>query len=81
MLSHLVLYIVRLIKLFPAENGISQTLSPNTIITGAPTSLFKDFALEFGTYVQAHDVPTITNNTTTRTSGAIALCPSNDHGG
>jgi len=81
MLSHLVLHIVKLLNLFPAENGLSSTLSPHTIISGSPTPTYKFFNLEFGAYVQAHENPSITNTTSTRTTGAIALCPSNDHGG
>jgi len=81
MLSHLVSHIVKLINMFPAQNGLSSTLSPHTIISGAPTPLYKDFNLEFGAYVQAHEAPTVTNTTSSRTTGAIALSPSNDHGG
>jgi len=81
MLRYLVLYVVRLLNIFPSKNGVSKALSPITIMTGAPPPSYHFFSLEYGTYVQVHDNPTITNTTGSRSTGAIALGPANDHGG
>jgi hypothetical protein len=37
---------------FPAKNGVSDTLSPLTIMTGRPTPDYNDMKIEFGTYAQ-----------------------------
>ena len=81
MLSHLVLNNVKLLIMFPVANGISNTLSPHIIMTRLPHPSFQAFSLRFGSYVQTHDFNNITNNITPHTTGAIALTPSNDHGG
>ena len=68
----------------PEEDGISTTMSPNTLITGIPGRTYDDIMkLNFGDYVQAYNVQGgKTNNTNARTVGAIALYPSgNQQGG
>ena len=39
----------------PSLNGISQTMSPLTILTGLPNPTYNSFKLEFGQYVQVHN--------------------------
>jgi hypothetical protein len=40
---------------FPAKNGISDTLSPLTIMTGRANPDYNDLKLEFGSYVQVFE--------------------------
>ena len=47
MLSHLILHSVNLLNMFPAKTGVSDTLSPHTIMTGLPQPIFKNFSLRF----------------------------------
>jgi hypothetical protein len=58
---------------FPAENGISDTLSPNTIVTGNGKPDYNRLGLEFGSYAQVYDGTS--NDQSSRTLGAIALNP------
>ena len=65
---------------FPAEDGISPTLSPRAIVIGTLIDYNKHCKLEFGTYVQVHEEHD--NSMATRTTGAIALRPTgNEQGG
>ncbi|KAI2514249.1 Reverse transcriptase (RNA-dependent DNA polymerase) [Fragilaria crotonensis] len=64
---------IRTIKDFPAHDGISDTLSPRSIIHGSHIDFNKHARLEFGAYVQAHEEHD--NIMATRTTGAIALRP------
>ena len=81
MLSHLVLHNVKLLNMFPAANGVNNTISPHIIMTRLPCPSFQTFSLRFGSYVQTHEIDNIINNITPRTTRAITLTPSNDHGG
>ena len=82
MLVYLVLYCIKILNMFPANDGVSKTLSPLTIMTGTPAPSYNDFPLEYGQYVQCHDdSPASSNTTQSRTTGAIAVCPSNDNSG
>jgi len=49
---------------FPAQNGISDTLSPLTILTGRPNPDYNDLKLEFGSYAQVF----LDNNPTNTTA-------------
>jgi hypothetical protein len=65
---------------FPANDGISDTLSPRAIIFGSHVDYAKHCQLEFGSYVQTHEEHD--NSMATRTKGAIALRPTgNAQGG
>jgi hypothetical protein len=67
---------------FLAQNGVSATLSPLTIMTGKPTPDYNDMKIEFGAYAQVFEENQITNTPITRTTGAIALTPTgNAQGG
>ena len=59
---------------FPAADGVSDTLSPRTIVTGRTIDYHRHCRLEFGEYVQSHESG---DNTVelARTTGAIALRP------
>ena len=54
--------------------GVSGTLSPRTIVTGMTLDYNKHYKLQFGEYVQTHE---ITNKLTKheRTVGALAIRP------
>jgi hypothetical protein len=58
---------------FPAKDGISTTISPKTIVTGAPAPDYNDMKLEFGTYVHVYEDHTIKNDMKARTTPAITL--------
>ena len=58
---------------FPAAGGVSDTLSPYTIMTGKPSLDYNLLRLEFGSYVQIFEENDPTNTTKSRNTGAIAL--------
>jgi hypothetical protein len=69
----------RSLNQFPAKNSASSTMSPLTILSGRPRTNFADLKLELGQYVQflfEDNDPSNTNKT--RTTGAIALNPSDN---
>jgi hypothetical protein len=67
---------------FPARNGVSDVLSPLTIMTGRPTPDYNDLKIEFGAYAQVFEDNDPTNTVKARTTGAIALTPAgNAQGG
>ena len=60
----------------PAINGVSQELSPQTLITGLPPPDYNEIVkLNFGDYVQTYEGET-KNTNKSRHIGAIALFPS-----
>ncbi|MEL6660657.1 MAG: hypothetical protein AAFR36_29600, partial [Bacteroidota bacterium] len=63
---------------FPREDGVSDTMSPLTIMTGRPNPDYNDLPLELGEYVQVHETNDPTNSMRARTLGAIALLPDDD---
>ena len=54
---------------------MSDTLSPDAIVTGARPPDFNNMRLEFGTYVQVFEDNTPSNTPKARSLGAIALNP------
>ena len=81
MVRSLVMNVCRLLNSFPSDSGVSDAISPLSIVCGMPPPSFQDFDLAFGMYAQVNDNNAITNTSTRRTTGAIALRPYNDHGG
>lgn len=77
MLDHVTLCL----NMFPAPNGVSDTISPLSLVTGAPRSDFARLTLEFGAYVQLFDDFDPTNTLRSRTFGAIALLPTGNEQG
>jgi hypothetical protein len=55
MVAELVYYSVFWLNSFPAQDGISNTLSPRAIVIGSHVDFTKHCKLEFGAYVQAHE--------------------------
>jgi hypothetical protein len=58
---------------FPHPNGISDNVSPRTIITGQTVDFHRHCKYEFGEYVQTHEQHD--NSMAPRTIGALALHP------
>jgi hypothetical protein len=51
-IKEMVFAAVKLLNQFPADGGISDTMSPYTIMTGRPSLDFNTLKLEFGSYVK-----------------------------
>ena len=60
---------------FSPKGGISETISPQTIMMGMRFDFKKHCQLPFGTYVQAHEEPLPSNTQQARMVGAICLGP------
>jgi hypothetical protein len=58
---------------FPHPNGVSNTLSPRTIVTGQTVDFTRHCRYEFGQYVQTHEQHD--NSMAPRTIGALAMRP------
>jgi hypothetical protein len=73
-LIELIYHVVLWLNAFPAKSGVSETLSPRSIVYR-----HKDFAKHckspFGTYCEVHDDPTRTNTMATRSTPATVLGP------
>ena len=70
-LDDLVQHCIECLNDFPATNGISSTISTNTIVLGKPAPKSKDYELPIGSYCQVYTETT--NRTTSHTIGAIAM--------
>ena len=75
MIRHLVSDTVRCLNQFPWRNGVSETLSPATIVLGVCTPDYTAMRIEFGAYVQVFEDSDPTNTPRARSMGAIALDP------
>jgi hypothetical protein len=60
---------------FPAHNGVSEFLSPLTIMMGRPSPDYNDMRIEFCAYAQVFKDNSLANTAKARTTGAIALTP------
>jgi hypothetical protein len=67
---------VKLLNHFPPKGGISDTISPKTIMTGETLDFRKHLSLQLGGYYQVHEDETPRNSQAARTQGAICLGPS-----
>ena len=79
MTKNLVEGIVGLLNDFPSKNGVSQTMSPSMIVTGAQMPDYNIKRIVFGSYAQVH--LGTTNTMKHRSVPAIALRSSNESGG
>ena len=66
MIQALVYHAAKGLNQFPAKDGICDTLSPLTIMTGRANPDYNDLKLEFGLYVQVLEDNTPSNTTTSR---------------
>jgi hypothetical protein len=73
---HIVLNVVKLIIFFPTKGGVSDTLSPKTIMSGETLDFKKHLSLQIGQYCQVHEEDTPRNSQVARTKGVISLGPS-----
>jgi hypothetical protein len=76
MAIHIVLHVVKLLNFFPTKGGVSDTLSPKTIMSGETLDFNKHLSLQIGQYCQVHEEDTPRNIQVARTKGAISLGPS-----
>jgi hypothetical protein len=73
---HIVLNVVKLLNCFPTAGGVSDTLSPRTIMSGETLECKKHLSLQVGQYCQVHEEENPRNTQVARTKGAISLGPS-----
>ena len=76
MIVELVAIATRCLNGFPKDDGVSEHMSPHSIITGQACMDYNKIPLEFGSYVQLLDRSV--NMIRSRTIGAIALNPTGD---
>ena len=79
MVTELVAMATRCLNGFPKEDGVSEHMSPHSIITGRARMDYNKIPLEFGSYIQLLDRSV--NTIQSRTIGAIALNPTGDENG
>ena len=70
---HIVLNVVKLLNFFPTKEGVSETLSPKTIMSGETLDFKKHLSLQIGQYCQVHEEDNPRNSQIARTKGAISL--------
>jgi hypothetical protein len=73
---HIVFLAVKLLNYFPTKGGISDTISPKTLMTGETLDYKKHLSLQLGQYCQVHEDDAPRNSQLPRTQGAICLGPS-----
>jgi hypothetical protein len=73
---HIVLNAVKMPNFFTTKGGISNTLSPTTIMSGETLDYKKHLSLQVGQYCQVHEEDTPCISQSPRTKGAISLGPS-----
>ena len=79
MIIELVAMATRCLNGFPKEDGVSEHMSPHSIVTGRSRMDYNKIPLEFGSYVQLLDRSV--NTIRSRTIGAIALNPMGNENG
>jgi hypothetical protein len=75
MLIELVYHVVLWLNAFPANSGVSETLSPCKIVYRHKLDFAKHCKSPFGTYCEVHDKLAPTNTMVTRSTPAIVLSP------
>jgi hypothetical protein len=53
---HIMLNAVKMLNFFPIKGGISNTLSPKTIMSGETLDYKKHLSLQVGQYCQVHNI-------------------------
>ena len=71
----LIVNAVTWINMFPHADGLSNVISPRTIVTGLTADYAIHCRVPIGSYCEIHDNPRVTNTEIPRTSPAIALNP------
>ena len=75
MAVELIYFLVHLLNSFPPKNGVSETISPATLLTGLTPDFNKHCRLNFGSYEKTHEEFAPSNSITARTIGRITLGP------
>jgi hypothetical protein len=73
---HIVFNSVRMLNFFPTRGGVSDNISPKTIMSGEVLEYKKHLCLQIGQYCQVHEEETPRNSQVALTRGAISLGPS-----
>jgi hypothetical protein len=76
MTIHIVLNVVKLLIFFLTKGGVSETMSPKTIMSGEILDYKKHLSLQIRQYCQVHEEDHPRNSQLARTKGAISLGPS-----
>jgi hypothetical protein len=76
MMIHIVLNVVKLLIFCTTKGGVSNTLNPNTIMSGETLDYKKHMSLQIGQYFQVHEEDNPRNSQIARNKGAISLGPS-----
>jgi hypothetical protein len=75
MTIHIILNVVKLLIFFPTKGGVSDTLSPKTIMSREMLDYKKHLSLQLGQYCQVHEEENPRNSQIARSKGAIYLGP------
>jgi hypothetical protein len=75
MMIHIVLNVVKLLNFIPMKGGVSDTLSPKTIMSRETIDYNKHLSLQLGQYCQVHKEDNPHNSQIARTKGTISLGP------
>ena len=59
---YIVFHVVKLLNFFPPKGGISDILSPKTIMTGETLDYKRHLRLQIGQYCQVHEEETPRNS-------------------
>ena len=73
---HMVYFVAMMLNAFPSAQGISETLSPCTIVMRRLLYVEKDYRCQFGDYIEPSTDAVITNDMKSRTHSCLALGPS-----
>jgi hypothetical protein len=73
---HIVLNVVKLLVSPPTKGGVSETLSPKTIMSGKRLDYKNHSSLQIGQYCQVNEEDNPCNSQLARTKGAIYIGPS-----
>jgi hypothetical protein len=76
MTIHVVLNVGKLLVFFSTKGGVSDALSPKTIMSGETLDYKKHLSLQLGHYCQVYEEDNPRNSQIERTKGAISLGPS-----
>ena len=74
--AHIVLKTVEILKLFPTKGGISDSLSPKTIMSGETLDFKNHLCLHLVQYYQVHDKDIPRNSQAPGIKVSICLGPS-----
>ena len=77
MVVELLYFVVHWLNAFPVKNGVSENISPGTLLAGRTPDFNTHCRQNFGSYVQTHEENSPRNSMKARTLGVITLGPDN----